>query len=86
MAINSSNKTIVYPSGNTANRPTAVNNGYIYFNTTTGTGVNKYYAAGGFNDGTSNGAIANSGYGGNREGSMSIGPGSSGLVIVRYAV
>lgn len=36
MPINSSNKSIIYPSGTTANRPTAVNNGYIYFNTTIG--------------------------------------------------
>ena len=36
MPTNSSNKAIIYPSGTTANRPTAVNNGYIYFNTTIG--------------------------------------------------
>jgi hypothetical protein len=36
MSANSSNKAIIYPSGTTANRPTAVNNGYIYFNTTIG--------------------------------------------------
>jgi hypothetical protein len=36
MATNSSNKSIVYPSGTTANRPSSVNNGYIYFNTTIG--------------------------------------------------
>jgi hypothetical protein len=36
MATNSSNRSIVYPSGTTANRPTSVNNGYIYFNTTVG--------------------------------------------------
>jgi len=36
MSINSSNKSIIYPSGTTANRPSSVNNGYIYFNTTIG--------------------------------------------------
>ena len=36
MPTNSSNREIIYPSGTTANRPTDVNNGYIYFNTTIG--------------------------------------------------
>jgi hypothetical protein len=36
MPVNSSNKAIIYPSGTTANRPTDINNGYIYFNTTVG--------------------------------------------------
>ena len=36
MPINSSNKSIVYPSGTTLARPTSVNNGFIYFNTTIG--------------------------------------------------
>jgi hypothetical protein len=36
VTVNSSNKNLIYPSGTTANRPTAVNNGFIYFNTTIG--------------------------------------------------
>jgi hypothetical protein len=36
MTVNSSNKGLIYPSGTTANRPTAVNNGFLYFNTTIG--------------------------------------------------
>lgn len=36
MPTNSSNKNIIYPSGTTEARPTSVNNGFIYFNTTIG--------------------------------------------------